>query len=64
MSRPTRTASARWSSPPAASCSCRAALRGDILLWEVASGKLLHKLVIEPAVYAERRGPFAGLLSR
>jgi hypothetical protein len=27
--------------------------RGDILLWEVASGKLLHKLVVEPAVYAD-----------
>jgi WD40 repeat protein len=27
--------------------------RGDILLWEVATGKLLHKLVVEPAVYAD-----------
>jgi len=27
--------------------------RGDILLWDVASGKLLHKLVVEPAVYAD-----------
>src|SRR5688500_10050366 len=27
--------------------------RGDILLWEVASGKLLHKLVVEPPVYAD-----------
>lgn len=27
--------------------------RGDILLWEVASGKLLHKLVVEPAAYAD-----------
>lgn len=26
--------------------------RGDILLWDVASGKLLHKLAVEPAVYA------------
>jgi hypothetical protein len=27
--------------------------RGDIYLWEVASGKLLHKLVVEPPVYAD-----------
>jgi hypothetical protein len=27
--------------------------RGDVLLWDVASGKLLHKLVVEPAVYAD-----------
>jgi WD40 repeat protein len=28
--------------------------RGDILLWDVASGKLLHKLVVVPAAYADQ----------
>jgi hypothetical protein len=38
---------------PSGKLLCSAGSRGDIYLWEVATGKLLHQLTVEPEVYAK-----------